>query len=76
MRSPWNDGNISLRCAMCVSSSSSSTEWLPSTGSSTTFASPAWSSRGSPVKICFTASGSVTKTHVPSLAILSVNVSP
>ena len=61
---------------MWAASSSRSTEWLPSTGSSTMFASPACRSRGSPVKTCLTASGSLVNTQVPSFAIFSVNMSP
>src|ERR671916_168046 len=57
MRSPWNEGSISLRCDMWAASSRSSTEWWPRTGSSTTFASPACSTRGSPVKTSLTAAG-------------------
>ena len=40
------------------------------------FASPACSSRGSPVNTCLTASGWARKTQVPSLAIFTVNMSP
>ncbi len=57
-------------------SSSSSTESGPSTGSRMRFASPACSRRGSPVNTCLIVSGSDVTTHVPSLAIFNVNMSP
>src|SRR4051812_30330556 len=61
---------------MCGCSSSSSTELSPRIGRRMTFASPACSSRGSPVKTCLTASGSESTTHGGSLLMRMVNMSP
>ena len=61
---------------MCAPSSSSSTEFAPTIGRSTPFASPACSSPGSPVKTCLTAAGSLSITQVSSFWIRSVNASP
>jgi hypothetical protein len=39
-------------------------------------ASPAWSSSGSPVKICFIRSGSLVSTWVPKISVRTVKRSP
>ena len=61
---------------MCAFSSSSNTECSPSTGSSIWLPSPAWNTRGSPVKTCLTCSGFESTTQVPSWTMRSVKVSP
>ena len=63
MRSPWNDGSIALRSAMCAGPSSSSTLLAPSSGLRIALPSPAWSTFGSPVNTRLTSSGCDTITH-------------
>ena len=76
IRSPWNGGSSSLRWDMWRSSSSSSTELWPSSGSRIALASPACSSRGSPLNTCWTSSGLVSITQSPSWAMRTVKLSP
>ncbi len=58
IRSPWNDGSISLRWRRCSAPSSSNTDRSPSTGPRGAFASPARSRSGGARKTCLTVSGS------------------
>ena len=76
MREPWNGGSISLRWRRCAGPSSSSTDARPSSGRRITFALPACSSAGSPVKTSRTASGWASITHGGSVPNLIVNASP
>ena len=55
---PWNAGSISLRWLMWASSSSSSTEFLPTIGSRMRAPWPGCSTSGGAVKTCLRSSGS------------------
>jgi hypothetical protein len=59
-RSPCSGGSRSLRIRRWASSSSRNSDERPPVGSMIVYASPAWNTRGSPVKIRLISAGSAT----------------